>query len=521
MISLRIFKGALALTMMASAPCVALANPGIAGMQITEPGQSDVSQIVTLGLNKSMIVELDRPAADVVISNPAIADAVVQTSNRIIFRGVTFGQTNAFVFDQRGNQLLNLEISVEMDMTALHELVRRHVPNARVKVEGLNGNVMLTGQVDSLSESDQVKRLVSAYIGAGDETAIVNMLQIAAKDQVLLEVRIVEMQRNVIKQLGINLSSAADFGELANIGPLDLYGNDPETGAPGVLGQVLGSTVPFSNRARTSTSNAFPLQGGALGGLNTELGYTNYNGSNLQSSVGLAVDALERIGVVRTLAEPTLVAMSGESGNFLAGGEFPVPVGQDRDGNITVEFKPFGVGLGFTPVVLSEGRISLKISTEVSELTSNGALQGRTQTGVTADGDIIELEGVTIPALSVRRAESVLELPSGGSMMMAGLIQSKSRQSLSQLPGIKKVPILGALFQSRDFLNEETELVIIVTPYLVDPAAKNEMRTPADGFANASDAKTVFFGKLNEQYGKDGKPVNADSYKAPVGFIEE
>lgn len=491
------------------------------GMQITEPGQSNVSQIVTLGLNKSMIVELDRPAADVVISNPGIADAVVQTSNRIIFRGVTFGQTNAFVFDQDGNQLLNLEISVEMDMTALHELVRRHVPNARIRVEGLNGNVVLTGQVDSLSESDQVKRLVSAYIGAGEETQIVNMLQISAKDQVLLEVRIVEMQRNIIKQLGINLSSAADFGQLANIGPLDLYGNDPDTGAPGVLGQVLGSTVPFSNRAETSTANAFPLQGGSLGGLSTELGYTNYNGDNLQSSIGLAVDALERIGVVRTLAEPTLVAMSGESGNFLAGGEFPVPVGQDRDGNITVEFKPFGVGLGFTPVVLSEGRISLKISTEVSELTSNGALQGRSQTVVDSNGNVSNAEGITIPALSVRRAESVVELPSGGSMMMAGLIQSKSRQSLSQLPGIKKVPILGALFQSRDFLNEETELVVIVTPYLVDPASKNEMRTPADGFANASDAKTIFFGKLNEQYGKDGKPVNADSYKAPVGFIEE
>ena len=337
MTSLRIFRGALALTLAASGPCVAFASPNLMGMQITEPGQSDVSQIVTLGLNKSMIVELDRPAADVVISNPGIADAVVQTSNRIIFRGVTFGQTNAFVFDQAGHQLLNLEISVEMDMTALHELVHRHVPNARIRVEGRNGNVVLTGQVVSLSESDQVKRLVSAYIGAGEETQMVNMLQIAAKDQVLLEVRIVEMQRNIIKQLGINLSSAADFGQLANIGPLDLYGNDPDTGAPGVLGQVLGSTIPFSNRAEASTANAFPLQGGSLGGLSTELGYTNYNGNNLQSSIGLAVDALERIGVVRTLAEPTLVAMSGESGNFLAGGEFPVPVGQDRDGNITVE----------------------------------------------------------------------------------------------------------------------------------------------------------------------------------------
>ena len=171
--------------------------------------------------------------------------------------------------------------------------------------------------------------------------------------------------------------------------------------------------------------------------------------------------------------------------------------------------------------MLSEGRISLKVSTEVSELTSQGAFQGQSRTVIDGNGNVVQLEGVTLPGLTVRRAESTIELPSGGSMMMAGLISVKDRQNIDQVPGLKKLPILGALFQSRDFLSEESELVVIVTPYLVNPAAKSQLRTPADGYANASDAKTIFFGKLNETYGRDGAPVKADQYRAPVGFMEE
>jgi len=488
------------------------------GTRITQPGDSDYSRQVTLGINKSMIVELDNPAADVVITNPDIADAVVQTSKRIIFRGVNYGQTNAFIFDKDGNQLLNLEIGVEMDMASLQQLIARHVPKARVKIEGLNGNVVITGTVDSQAESDAVQRLVSAYIRADDSTQIVNMINVAAKDQVLLEVRIVEMQRNAIKQLGINLSGTPTFGDLSNLVEQQLYTGSPLVNADTT---TLAPGLPFDVTGDIGSNAGFPIQGRSLGGLDGSVAYTNYVGGNLQSSVGVTLNALERIGIVKTLAEPNIVAMSGESAKFLAGGEFPVPVGQDQNGRITIEFKPYGVGLGFTPVVLSEGRISLKVSTEVSELTSQGAFQGESRTAVDANGNVINVEGVTLPALSVRRAESVIELPSGGSMMMAGLIQSKSRQNLDQIPGLKKLPVLGALFQSRDFIQEETELVVIVTPYLVDPTQKNQLRTPADGYANASDAKTVFFGKLNEQYGRDGAPVKAADYRAPVGFIEE
>jgi len=497
---------------------LAFAGPNGFTAQITQPGESSFSEQITLGLNKSTIIDLSSPAADVVITNPKIADAVVQTSQRIIFRGVNYGQTNAFVFDRDGNQLLNLEINVEMDMASIEELIARHVPGARVKIEGLNGNVVITGTTDSLSESDAVQRLVEAYLRADDDTKIVNMINVAAKDQVMLEVRIVEMQRNAIKQLGINLTGAPSFGDFASLVAKQLYtGNPPvDTGTT-----TLVPGLPFSVTSDVGSSLGFPLQGRSLGGLSGTATYANYVGNELQSSVGLELNALERIGIVKTLAEPNIVAMSGESAKFLAGGEFPVPVGQDQSGRITVEFKPFGVGLGFTPVVLSEGRISLKVSTEVSELSSEGAFQGASRTTIDAAGNTVTVEGVTLPALSVRRAESTIELPSGGSMMMAGLIQSKSRQSLDQIPGLKKLPILGALFQSRDFIQEETELVVIVTPYLVDPTSKNQLRTPADGYANASDAKTILFGKLNEQYGRDGAPVEASDYRAPVGFIEE
>ena len=515
----------------------------VMGVALTEPGESNATKHTVLGLNKSTVVDLDSSAADVVITNPQIADAVVQTSKRIIFRGVTVGQTNAFVFDKHGKQILNLEIRVEQDLTALEDMIERYVPDARVNVAAVNDGLVIDGVVDSLTQSDQVLRLAGAFMGADnagsdDGPNIVNLMSISAKDQVMLEVRIVEMQRNIVKQLGINLSGSTNFGELASeslqtLNDVDgrpLFFDAPTTTDPGLglnnVGegnalQSLQGAAPFSESFGFTSANGFNVAGSALGGLNATTGYTNFLGDILQSSVGASIDALKRIGIVSTLAEPNITAVSGESAKFLAGGEFPVPVGQDNNGRITIEFKPFGVGLGFTPVVLSEGNISLKVSTEVSELTSQGAFQGQSVAGVDDNGNVITAQTLTIPALSVRRAESTIELPSGSSMMMAGLIQTRTRQSLDQLPGIKKLPILGALFQSRDFVNEETELVVIVTPYLVDPTQKKKLRTPADGFANAADPKTIFFGKLNAMYGDPEQEVDSAEYRAPVGFIEE
>ena len=494
------------------------------GVSVMEPGETSVSQTIKLGLNKSTVIELERPVADVVITNPTIADAVVQTSSRLIFRGIEVGETNAFLFDREGNPLLNLEIIVDADTASLEKLISRYVPDSRVKVESVGGNIVVSGVVDNLMQSDQVIRLIKAYAGGVEDLEPVNMLSVSAKDQVMLEVRVVEMQRTVVKQLGINLSGVTNFGDFANMVEKQLFADVAGDGIDGAVNTgetTLAPGLPFENNFGFSSANGFNVAGSSLGGLSSDFGYTNYVGSDFQSSAGVAIDALERIGIVRTLAEPNISAVSGESAKFLAGGEFPVPVGQDNNGRISIEFKQYGVGLAFTPVVLSEGRISLKVSTEVSELTNQGAFQGQSVAGVDDDGNIITAQTLTIPALTVRRAESTVELPSGGSMMLAGLIQSRSRQSIDQLPGLKQLPILGALFQSRDFMNEETELVIMITPYLVDPTQKALLRTPADGYANASDPRTIFFGKLNAVYGKDGKGLNADNYNAPVGFIEE
>ncbi|GAB5459257.1 MAG: type II and III secretion system protein family protein [Henriciella sp.] len=477
-----------ALAVLLGATPLASQAQNLMGVSTMEPGDTAVSKSIRLSLNKSTVIELGRPAADLVITNPDIADAVVQTSERLIFRGIQAGQTNAFIFDRNGNPLLNLEITVDLDTASLDQYISKYVPDARVNIEAVSGSIIITGQVDSLVQSNQVIRLVEAYMGGTDAASIVNMMSIAAKDQVMLEVRIVEMQRTVVKQLGINLSGSTSFDDFA-------------------------TTV--------SSSNGFNVQGNALGGLATEFGYVNRVGGVVQSSAGAAIDALERVGIVRTLAEPNIMAVSGESANFLAGGEFPVPVGSDDDGLISIEFKSFGVGLAFTPVVLSEGNISLKISTEISELSTDGAFQGSTVAGVDGNGNVVTASTLTIPSLTVRRAESTVELPSGGSTMLAGLIQSSSRQTIDQLPGIKKLPVLGALFQSRDFVNEETEMVVIVTPYLVDPARKDELRTPADGYVNASDPATILFGKLNAMYAEPGKGLSSENYTAPVGFIEE
>jgi len=230
------------------------------------------------------------------------------------------------------------------------------------------------------------------------------------------------------------------------------------------------------------------------------------------------VQAFERVGLIRTLTEPNLTAISGESARFLAGGEFPVPVSQDAQGRISIEFKPYGVGLGFTPVVLGPGRISLKISTEVSELTSVGGFTLQ-NSSVSASGATTTTPGLSIPGLNVRRAETVVELPSGGALAIGGLMQHQTKQTLDSIPGLMQLPVLGALFRSRDFQNNESELVIIVTPYLVKPVRPDQLQTPADGLVMANDLETNLLGRLNSVKGKKVEAVANKTYQGPFGYV--
>ncbi len=487
---------------------------------VSKAGHNTVSHDLVLPINKSSIVELDVPTAEVVIANPDVAAAIVRTNTRVIFRGVTTGETNAFFFDAHGNQLLDLNIRVEQDLTGLSDLYARLLPDARIKAEAVNGSILLTGRVASISEAQRAVDLAQNFIantsggggGGGDEEGggggmmsmssegeeggggasgrVLNMLTIEGKDQVLLKVRIVEMQRTLTKQMGINLSG----------------------------GKQVGGSDSFLDNVTFSTSNAFNVAGRVLGGLALT---GSFSDASENFVMGANLNALERVGLVRTLAEPNLTAISGESAKFLAGGEYPVPVGQDDEGNVKLEFKPFGVGLAFTPVVLSEGRISLRISTEVSELTQEGAFAPESVAGTDESGNLVTFQSINIPALSVRRAETTVELPSGGATVIAGLIQEKTKQSLDSIPGIKNVPILGALFRSRDFQNDETELVVMVTPYLVDPTDPNKLRTPGEGLSNADDLSTIFLGRLNDLYAVPGANTDGKAFNAPVGFIIE
>lgn len=440
-------------------------------VKIDQGGVGQASRSIVLGLNKAAIVELPVAARDVLVSNPAIVDAVVRTNKRTYLIGLAVGQTNAFFFNENGQQILNLEIRVARDLTGLRDSLRQYFPSARIDVESLNDHIVLSGMVASASDASKAQDLAARYIGV-EKDNVLNMLGIEGKEQVMLKVTVAEMQRSVIKQLGVNLSSAASIGDLA---------------------------------LQLSTTNALSVQGSSLGGLAGSGTLTGNDGT-----IGAAINALERDGILRTLAEPNLTAISGESAKFLAGGEFPVPTSRDRDGNVQLEFKPFGVGLNFTPVVLGEGRISLKISTEVSELSSDGAfvLQGAGGGG-----------GVTVPGLRVRRAETTLELPSGGSLVMAGLLSDSMRQNIDGVPGAKDVPVLGQLFRSRDYQKNETELVVIVTPFLVDPTSRRNLALPTDGFAPPSDMDTILMGRLNATYGARGATPGNTSLQGPVGFV--
>ncbi len=334
---------------------------------------------------------------------------------------------------------------------------------------------MLSGTVANAADAQQVVEAASRLVG--DPKKVVNGLIIMGKEQVLLKVTVAEVQRNVLKQLGVDLSGAVAMGSFA-------------IGTP---------TNPFV------VNNPFTVQNQTIS--NTQVPFVGTL-PNAAGSITATLRAMEQSGVLRTLAEPNLTAISGKSAKFLAGGEFPIPAGQTCDPTngcqIQIQFKQFGVGLDFTPVVLSEGRISLRIATEVSELTSEGA---------------IKLASISVPALKVRRANSTVELPSGGSITLAGLLQEQTKQNINGLPGLMNIPVLGALFKSRDFQTGQTELVIIVTPYVVKSVARRELSRPDDGFADPADPATVLLGRINRVYGNPALGDPRRAYHGKVGFI--
>jgi len=494
---------------------------------------------------------------------------VVRTPRRIFLLANKVGQTNAFFFDSAGKQILTLDIRVEKDVVDLNNLMKASLPNSAIQVQAMNDNVVLTGSVSSAMESSRAADLAGRF--TGDPKKVVNMIGIAAGQQVMLKVRIAEMDRNIAKQFNVNVGAAAKLGGVpmtaATSNPLGLMGRALSDLSGGQIGQMCpgqffpqttqsvasnlltgnntvqsiinGTTAATARTAITGyTTQAVtnPLTGAVtfvqvpvdqlsnVVSNGTNLGNTatqtitsgmptvqsNINSTNpicANNAQGI-LQALEQVGLVHMLAEPNLTAVSGETAKFLAGGEFPVPVSRDRDGNITVEFKQFGVGLSFTPVVVAPGRISLQLSSEVSELSNTGSF-------LLAAGS----QGLSIPALSVLRTQTTVELPSGGSFAVAGLLQHNTKQVIDGFPGVKDLPVLGALFRSRDFADDQTELVVLVSAYLVEPTSESALSAPTDGFVAPSDPETLLLGRLNATYKKkDDRPASPQA-SAPVGFI--
>jgi pilus assembly protein CpaC len=455
-------------------------------------------RVVKLGLNKSVIVDLPRDARDVLVSNPDVANAVIRTNRRIYLTGIKVGQTNIVIFDRAGQQIVSVELEVERDSRTLSAMLKRLIPGSAIAVEVVSDNIVLSGSVRNAADAKRAQDIANIFAnggvnaqpsntstasGAGGTSitidndqenvasSVVNLLTIEGEDQVHLKVTVAEVNRNTIKQLGIDWDAEISVGDV-------------------VFGALTSAVFPANGVSPTNSA-----------------GFLWDNGT---SSVLGRIQLLEEAGVLRTLAEPTLTAISGEQASFLAGGEFPVPAASDVDGDgnrtIAVEFKPFGVSLGFVPVVLSEGRISLRVKTEVSELSNEGAISVGTD--------------LSIPALKVRRAETTMELPSGGSLVMGGLLQDDMREAINGVPGLKKLPILGTLFRSRDYLRQETELVIIVTPYLVKPVGRPELARPDDGLSAPNDANAIFLGHLNSIYGGPGNAPTGN-YQGHYGYIYE
>jgi len=455
-------------------PAASYAGDDATSVIKVDPGAAASTQSLALPVGRSAVIDLPVDARDVLVSNPLVAEAVLRTPRRIYILGLKSGVTDAMFFDAGGRRLLSLSIRVDQNTSALADTINRIIPGSSVRVEAINDSVILSGSVMNAGDADRAVQLAKATVTGPDK--VLDMISIAGKDQVMLKVRIVEMDRQVIKQLGVNWNA--------------------------LINQA-GTTASALQTVSTYGVNGALLGGLTSGAISAKFGST---------TVSADLQAFERVGLVRTLAEPNLTAISGESAKFLVGGEFPVPTGETTTGQVSIEFKPYGVALGFTPVVLSSGRISLKLSTEVSELNNQGAFSVATGAG----GPIL-----VVPALTVRRAETTVELPTGGALMIAGLLQDKSEQDLDSLPGVKDLPILGALFRSRDYQAGQTELVVIVTPYLVSPTSPSDLQTPIDGLQLANDQDTILLGRLNKAFKHEPDATSGRTYQGPYGYVVE
>ncbi len=465
-----------------SAAAALMINPALAPVVAAEATETPVAvtgsaktRFLPLGIGKSVIIDLPREVKDVLVADPKIANAVIRSAQRAYIIGAAVGQTNIVFFDADGQQVAAYDIAVKRDLNGVRAALRQAFPG--IQIEGIGDSVMLTGSVSSPIEAQQAGDVAARLAGGADK--VVNGVVVRGRDQVMLKVSVAEVRRDIVKQMGIDLSASMNYGTAV----VNFNNTNPFTANSGAL-------VPDNGFSAGSIVKGLP-------------------------SVTATMRAMESAGVVRTLAEPNLTAISGESATFISGGEFPIPTGvtcqtttQGAIGNCvqTVTYKKFGISLNFTPVVLTEGRISLRVMTEVSEVSTENSLTGGAG-------------GTTIPSIKTRRAETTLEIPSGGSMAMAGLIQEQTKQAVNGMPGLDQLPILGQLFRSQDYVNHQTELMVLVTPYVVRAVAQKELSRPDDGFAPASDSQSALLAQISRIYGVAARVDPVGNYQANFGFI--
>lgn len=449
----------------------------------------EAGQTLTLAAGKSAIIDLPRDAAEIFVGNPKVANAVVRTARRLFVMAVDNGQTSIYALDKDGNRFLALDLRVGRDIGELNQILRTAMPSAKIYAKTVNDSIILLGEADSALEAQKAYDIAQAFVGwstAGGGTAsgqgsisfgttqvvsgnLINSITIRGRDQVMVKVTVAEVRRSVVKQFGINTDGSWNSRLHFNTG------GDAMNNVTGVAPSVANLTSI----------------GKAL---------------NFSSTLNM----LERNGVARVLAEPTVTATSGEGAKFVAGGQTQVASTSNWDGKkctVVYALKPYGVSLSMTPVVLSEGRIQLHISTEVTEVDNV-----RSVTNTNCAG---------LPGMRTRANSTTVELPSGGSVVSAGLLQQRSEQIFTGQPGLMSLPVLGTLFRSREFQREDTELMIVMTPYIAKPVSPDQLARPDDGFVDPSDGQAIFLGRMNRLYSTRSNPQNLQILKGRVGFIND
>ena len=410
----------------------------------------------TIEVNKGTLIRMNGAATAVIVADPTIADVQVVSPRMVYLNGRKVGETTILAVGENDQELVHAQVNVTHNLSRLNATIHELMPDSDVGFESVDGALVMKGNVHSPIEAENVKSLATPFLQ--DKQSLINMIKTDGSNQVTLMVRVAEVSRTELKRFGINLESLLSSGNF-------------------LFGLARGNDIAFgANGSVVRSSN----------GADNLFGSFKTGGTNI---TGL-LDALENEGLVTMLAEPNLTAMSGQTANFLAGGEFPIPV-PGQNGQVTIDYRSFGVSLGFTPTVLSKDRISLTVAPEVSSLSQTGAVQ---------------LQGFSVPALVTRRASTTVELGSGQTFAIAGLLQKDITNTIDKFPGLGDVPILGSLFRSSDFRNNQSELVILVTPYVVN-GVSGKMAAPTDGFQPPSDLERILFGKLyHETPAATGEP---------------